>query len=307
MTFLCRRWKTSWWRCAGCSVSSFPSRLSQCPRSPLPVTLTGAVCVLLSRRLNIWWKCRRSYPTHRYAGLWSRTWIFQFLVVVVVSVSVYTQDRVQQRLVEQNFFPQRLQRKTSTFQFLVVAEIFLLHRRLPACRVRQINGFFALFPEGKSATLGPHSGSELPGHQLIHASGSAGGFLHGCSWCVDAVSRWLVETSGLGPRSLAAWVKAGTGPSSCVSLRVLLEAFPVICARAVRTWNLVHYFRVPVSGSRFSGLLGVAYGCENWIFREMTSFVVAMLGTTVDTCSASVLWRLWMNFAHFLRGGGLDS
>ena len=65
--------------------------------------ITGAVCVLPSRRQNSWWKCRRSYPTHRYAELWSRTWIFQFLVVVVVSVSVYTQDRVQQRLVEQNF------------------------------------------------------------------------------------------------------------------------------------------------------------------------------------------------------------
>ena len=124
---------------------------------------------------------------------------------------------------------------------------------------------------------------------------------------MDAVSRWLVETSGLGPRSLAAWVKAGTGHSSCVSLRMLLEAFPVHRARAVRTWNLVNYFSVPVSGSRCSGRLGVAYDCENWIFREMTFFVVAMLGTTVDTCSASVLWRVWMIFTHFLRCGGLGS
>ena len=36
LTYLCRRWKTSWWRYAGCSISSFPSRLSKCPRSPLP-------------------------------------------------------------------------------------------------------------------------------------------------------------------------------------------------------------------------------------------------------------------------------
>ena len=90
-------------------------------------------------------------------------------------------------------------------------------------------------------------------------------------------------------------MKAGTVPSSCVSLRELLEAFPHLCARAVRTWNLVHYFSVPVSGSHCSGRLGVALGCENWIFREMTSFVVAMLGTTVDTCSASVLRGLWKN------------
>ena len=30
--------------------------------------------------------------------------------------------------------------------------------------------------------------------------------------------------------------------SSCVSLRTLLKEFPVLCARAVRSWNLVHYF-----------------------------------------------------------------
>ena len=33
-------------------------------------------------------------------------------------------------------------------------------------------------------------------------------------------------------------------PSSCVSLRLLLKEFPVLCARAVRSWNLVHYFFV---------------------------------------------------------------
>ena len=53
---------------------------------------------------------------------------------------------------------------------------------------------------------------------------------------------------------------------------MLLEAFPVLCARADRTWNLVHYFRVPVSGSHCSGRLGVADEYENWIFREMTFF-----------------------------------
>ena len=54
-----------------------------------------------------------------------------------------------------------------------------------------------------------------------------------------------METFGLGSRSLAAWVMAGTGPSSCVSLRLLWEGFPVLCAPAVRTCNLVHYFRCP--------------------------------------------------------------
>ena len=43
--------------------------------------------------------------------------------------------------------------------------------------------------------------------------------------------------------------EAGTMPLSCVSLRMLLEEFPVLCACVVRTWNLVHYFRSPCTGS----------------------------------------------------------
>ena len=153
--------------------------------------------------------------------------------------------------------------KSLTFQLRVVAEFFILHRRLPVCRVRQINGVFALFQREKSATMGPHSGSELGADTSSSTlGGSAGGFLRGRSRCVDAISRWLVETSGLGPRSLAAWVKAGTGPSSCVSLRLLVEEFRrvflVHCARAVRTWNLVHYFLCRCFWQLCSGRLGIA-------------------------------------------------
>ena len=171
----------------------------------------------------------------------------QNVVVSVVDVfSVHTQDRVQQRLVEQSIFQQRLPSRSLTFQFRVEAEFFILHRRLLVCRVRQINGFFRTFSVRKKCTVGSTPGVGTGcGLYFIHVVGSAGGFLHGRSWCVDAVSRWLVETSGLGSRSLAAWVMAGTEPSSCVSRRMLLEEFPGLCARAVRTWNLVHYFRCP--------------------------------------------------------------
>ena len=62
-------------------------------------------------------------------------------------------------------------------------------------------------------------------------------------------------------------------PSSCVSLRLLLKVFPLLCARAVRTWNLVHFLRVLVSGSHCSGCLGVADEYEDWILRETTFFV----------------------------------
>ena len=109
----------------------------------------------------------------------------------------------------------------------------------------------------------------------------------GCSFPVVGGNFWarVQKSGGLG--------EGWDGASSCVSPRQLLEAFPDLCARAVRTWNLVHYFSVPVSGSHCSRRLGVAVGCENWIFREMASFVVAMLGTTVDKCFASVLRGLW--------------
>ena len=46
---------------------------------------------------------------------------------------------------------------------------------------------------------------------------------------------------------------------------------------------------------------------ESWIFREMSLSVGAMLGSTVDFCSASVLWWLRTYFTHFLRCGGLES
>ena len=96
--------------------------------------------------------------------LWSRTWTFQFLMVVIASVvvfSVYTQERDQQRFVEQSIFLKRLPSRSWTFQFRLVTEFFILHRRLLVCWVWQIKGFFALFPVGKSARSGPHPGSEL--------------------------------------------------------------------------------------------------------------------------------------------------
>ena len=84
------------------------------------------------------------------------------VIASVVVFSVYTQDRVQQRLVEQSIFLQRLPSRSLTFQFRVVADFSILHRRLPVCRVQQINCSFALFTrKEKGATLGPHLGSEL--------------------------------------------------------------------------------------------------------------------------------------------------
>ena len=63
--FLCRRWRTNYWRYSDRSIHPFPSRLSTCPRSPLPVSLTGTVFALLSRRQNSWWKYIISYSSLR--------------------------------------------------------------------------------------------------------------------------------------------------------------------------------------------------------------------------------------------------
>ena len=97
----------------------------------------------------------------------SRSSTIQFLVSVVVLVevfTVYTQNRFLQRLVEQIIvFQQRLPSKTLTFQFRVVRlaifiKILFLQLVLPICRIRQINGFLALFPVGKKCEDSAHPG-----------------------------------------------------------------------------------------------------------------------------------------------------
>ena len=113
----------------------------------------------------------------------------------------------------------------------------------------------------------------------------------------SAVSLWFT----LFQLIMAASVRLGRCLRHAPVYGCFLEEFLVHCARAVRT-----YFRVLVSGSHCSACLGVADEYENWILRETTLFVGAMLGSTVDTCSASVLW-LWTYFTHFLRCGRLES
>ena len=88
------------------------------------------------------------------------------LVLVEVFI-VYTQDSVLQRFMEQIIVSlQRLPSRTLTFQFRVVRlaifiKILFLQLVLPICRIRQIKGFFALFPVGKSAKIPRTQGSEL--------------------------------------------------------------------------------------------------------------------------------------------------
>ena len=76
-----------------------------------------------------------------------------------------------------------------------------------------------------------------------------------------------METSGLGPRSLAAWVKAGTGPSSCVRLRLLVEEFRrallsfVLAQFALGIWYIISF--VLASGSYVPGVWVLLRSTEN--------------------------------------------
>ena len=109
--FLCRRWWTNCCRFSRLSTPSFPSRLSKCPRfRHLPVALARFFPCHSWR--NSWWKSRQSSPFPRCSGLWSRP-----VVVDEVEVfTVYTQDSVLKRLVEQIIvFQQQLPSKSLTF------------------------------------------------------------------------------------------------------------------------------------------------------------------------------------------------
>ena len=141
--FLCRRWRTNWWRCAGSSMFAFPSRSLKCPRSHLHPVIAGAVCALLSRRQ----KQLVEVPTIiSYSSLLQRT--AEQIVVIPVP------DRGGRNVGLQGFPP----RQSSTAQLAS-------QKRSSEQIVEQIVARFFLgwtFPRvKKSPEVSPHSGSEL--------------------------------------------------------------------------------------------------------------------------------------------------
>ena len=81
---------------------------------------------------------------------------------------------------------------------------------------------------------------------------------------------------------------AALGSSSCVSLHGFwrISCFPYV----VHTWKFGALFRRGlVSGSLVSGVWVLLVKFRYWIFREMLPlFGAPLLGSTVNTCSASV-------------------
>ena len=106
-------------------------------------------------------------------------------------------------------------------------------------------------------------------------------------------------TSGLGPRSLAAWVKAGTWPSSCVSLRLLVEEFRrvflsfVLAQFALGIWYIISF--VLASGSYVPGVLVLLRSTEIEFFgRCPFPLVQCFVQQWIH-----VLRELWKNLHFF--------
>ena len=124
-------------------------------------------------------------------------------------------------------------------------------------------GFFRTFPVGKKCAVWSALGvGTAPRVEPIHAGGSAGGFLHGRSWCVcssQAVGGnfWaqIQKFGGLGE----GWDGALVMRQPTNAFGRISSCFPVLCARAV--WCIISF--VLASGSHCSGRLGVAEECGN--------------------------------------------
>ena len=135
--------------------------------------------------------------------------------------------------------PPRLWSRSLTFQVLMVgrnSKILVLHRFLKMLLGKRFKGVFSTF-----------SPAEKKVRRLVRARGRnwVRTLLHPrrrLSWRVlftdaagvwNAVSRWLVETSGLGSRSLAAWVMGGTGALVLRQPTYAFERIPCpMCSRS---------------------------------------------------------------------------
>ena len=294
--FLCRRWRTNWWRCAGSSILTCPSRPSKCPRSHLHPVIAGAACASRSRRQNSWWKCRRSYPTLRCTGLWSRTWDHPVPPgrgrVDGRGLLGFNPGQSSTAFGGAEHFP------ASTAEQIVDIPVPRGGRDLlsaasssglPGSANQEIFSTFS--PWEKSAQLGPHPGSELgadftsstPAAELeVFFTDAAG--VCGCSSLVVGGNFWArnQKFGGLGDGWNGALVMRQ--PTDTV------KVFPVLLCSRYSHLESGALFPCPCIWQSLFRALGVVYEYENWTFREMTFFVGATLGLPVDTCSASVLW-----------------
>ena len=205
LMFLCRRWRTSWWRCAGSSIFTSPSRLSKCPRAHLhPVILPGAVCISRSRTTEQLVEVPRIVSYSSLLGLVEQN--------VDLPVPHARGGRVGVRGLQG--FPGQDStafvgaarvdsfRAVEVFKVLARDRLQVLHPRTRlVSQMRLLLVFVSHFLQKKSAKLGPHSRSELSADFTSPTPvGSAGGFLHRRRrWRVDEASVWTMDVARLGP------------------------------------------------------------------------------------------------------------
>ena len=198
-----------------------------------------APCALRGSRQNSWWKCRRLYPILRHVGLWSRTWTFQFGVrspqgFPGQSSTAFGGARYFPAVTAEQIVDTLVPRGDRTLHPASSSSV------LPETANQ---GVFSTFPRGqkvrgRARTRGRNCSPSrarprrrLSWHRrfFMRASGRTMLVVCRCSFPVVG-GNFCARTQKSGGQG-----KAGTAPSSCVSLRTLLKVFPVHCARAVRT------------------------------------------------------------------------
>ena len=152
LMFLCRRWMSNWWRCAGSSMCVFPSRSSKCPRSHLARP------------------CRRRV---RFAEQTAEQ-----LVEVPTIISYSSLQRTAEQNVDipvgrggrnvglQGFPPKTLERSSErTVEQIVDSRVLGGVSPAFSSSSREHAGegvFSTFFPGEKSAKVGPHSSPRVP-------------------------------------------------------------------------------------------------------------------------------------------------
>ena len=194
-----------------------------------------------------------------------------------------------------------------------------LQRILQIRRTREIKGFFRTFPRYKKSAKIPRTQQceSAPGVEFVASMSLAGVlacFMGNDMGCDNFFWLFLAEWFGLGValpglpscsviQNLSpVWTEHGvvytrhsTDASGKMSLSVWL-------ARAVCTWKHGAFFRYgPLA------VIVAVFGCCLWCTIGFSGARGAMLGSPVDTCSASASRGSLTNFTHFLCCGGLVS
>ena len=142
---------------AACTVLGAPQTVEQLVEAPTMVSLVEVIRQPVEQAVDI--------PVRAWGGTGGRLQDFLLGHLSSSSVEQIADIPVPHHGIFGGFQgQQRVRSRSLTFQFLMVArisKILVSHRFLKKLLGKRFMGFLALFPGGKSAKIGPHSGSEL--------------------------------------------------------------------------------------------------------------------------------------------------